>query len=106
MTAAAIAHDIIRRGYKPVPVPIGKKSPGLPEWQKLDVTPDTVPRYFDGGDQNVGALMGRRSNDLSSRNPGRGKNIQAMTQNRRNPRMRIDGRGKCCLTSNSFRSMA
>ena len=65
MTAAAIAHDVLRRGYKPVPVPVGSKNPGLKEWQKLDVTPDTVPRYFDGGDQNVGALMGLRSGDLA-----------------------------------------
>jgi Bifunctional DNA primase/polymerase, N-terminal len=65
MTAAAIAHDVLRRGYKPVPVPIGKKSPVLTEWQKLDVTAATVPNYFDGGDKNVGAIMGQRSNGLA-----------------------------------------
>jgi hypothetical protein len=65
VTADAIARDILRRGFKPVPVPIGSKHPVLPEWQKLDVTPATVPNYFDGGDQNVGAIMGERSNGLA-----------------------------------------
>jgi Bifunctional DNA primase/polymerase, N-terminal len=65
MTAAAIARDVLRRGYKPVPVPIGKKSPVLTEWQHLDVTAASVPDYFNGGDKNVGAIMGPRSGGLA-----------------------------------------
>jgi hypothetical protein len=61
---AAIARDVLRRGYKPVPVPIGGKGPVLSKWQKLDVTPDTVGRYFDGG-ENCGVILGPRSGNLA-----------------------------------------
>ena len=56
----AIARDLLSRGYKPVPVPRGKKGPIIPEWQKLDVTAATVGQYFNGAAINVGAQMGPR----------------------------------------------
>jgi hypothetical protein len=63
MTALAIARDILARGYKPVPVPIGKKGPVLPKWQHMIVTPENVATYFNGTD-NVGCQMGRASGGL------------------------------------------
>jgi hypothetical protein len=63
--ALAIARDILARGWKPVPVPIGKKGPVIPKWQKLDITAANVERYFNGRALNVGAQMGPKSGGLA-----------------------------------------
>ena len=59
-----IALDVIARGFAPVPVPRGK-SPTLREWQKLRITAETVDKYFNGANLNVGAIMGPASGDLT-----------------------------------------
>jgi predicted P-loop ATPase len=63
MTALDIALNLIRRGIKPVPVPIGK-NPTLPKWQKLVINAENAAQYFNGGNLNVGAQMGPMSNGL------------------------------------------
>jgi Bifunctional DNA primase/polymerase, N-terminal len=60
----AIARDLLARGYKPLPIPIGKKGPIIEDWQKLTITSDNVARYFNGAALNVGAQMGPASGGL------------------------------------------
>jgi hypothetical protein len=64
----AIALDVIRRGYAPVPIPVGEKNPTLPRWQHLRITAEMVPQYFtnaNGIEYNVGAIMGAASGNLA-----------------------------------------
>jgi Bifunctional DNA primase/polymerase, N-terminal len=53
-----IAIDYIRRGWAPIPVPFRQKKPILENWQKLKITEADVPRYFNGGPQNIGVRFG------------------------------------------------
>ncbi len=55
------ARDLRRRGYAVVPIPHRKKSPILRDWHNLDLTPDTLPDYFNGRPMNIGARMGEPS---------------------------------------------
>lgn len=55
------ARDLQRRGYAVVPIPHRKKSPFLRDWHNLDLTPDSLPDYFNGKRQNIGARMGEPS---------------------------------------------
>ncbi len=54
----------IDRGFLPVPVYHKSKKPFNPdhpkgkEWEKLRITPQTAPHYFNGGPQNFGVLTG------------------------------------------------
>jgi hypothetical protein len=50
----------IPRGVAVIPVPNGKKKPGLPGWQDLRLTAEDVPRYWTNG-QNIGVLNGEPS---------------------------------------------
>jgi hypothetical protein len=61
----AIARDLLSRGYKPVPIPIGEKGPIIKDWQKLAITSDNVGQYFNGAAINVGVQLGRASNGLT-----------------------------------------
>jgi hypothetical protein len=36
--ALTIARDVLARGYKPLPIPIGAKNPILSNWQNLSIT--------------------------------------------------------------------
>ena len=62
--AIKIALDVIERGYNPVPIPRGKKSPTDRQWQKIRRTREKVSKYFSNG-VNVGAQMGPMSNGLT-----------------------------------------
>ena len=64
MTAFDIALDLIRRGIKPVPVPVGSKGPVIRGWQHLDITAADAARFFPDP-MNVGAIMGPRSGGLT-----------------------------------------
>src|SRR4051812_33885073 len=59
-----IARDLLKRGYKPVPIPIGEKGPIIKDWQKLIITADNVGQYFNGAAINVGVQMGSASEGL------------------------------------------
>jgi hypothetical protein len=65
MTAIDIARDVLRRGWKPVPVPKGVKSPRLKGWHTVEINEANLQRYFDRADLNVGAQMGPVSGGLA-----------------------------------------
>jgi hypothetical protein len=52
------------RGWLPLPIPTGKKKPGIEGWQKLRPTEADLPRYFNNN-QNIGLLLGAPSNGLT-----------------------------------------
>jgi hypothetical protein len=59
-----VARYVLGRGWKPVPVPVGK-SPKLPKWQLLEITAANVEQYFKNKKLNVGAQMGPMSSGLT-----------------------------------------
>jgi hypothetical protein len=63
--ALMIACDFIRRGWSPVPVPFRQKGPIIPGWQTLRLTEATAPKFFNGGPQNVGVVLGPLSDHLT-----------------------------------------
>jgi hypothetical protein len=63
--ALKIATDYFKRGWHPVPIPYRKKKPLDDGWQKVKLTEDTLPNYFNGADQNIGVQLGPRSNGLT-----------------------------------------
>src|SRR5215217_3357006 len=65
MTAREIAHEYIRRGWSPVPVPFKQKGPTLPSWQQLRLTEENAAAYFDRSAQNIGVLLGPPSGGLT-----------------------------------------
>jgi hypothetical protein len=60
-----IARDVLARGYKPLPIPIGAKNPILSNWQNLSITAENVTHYFNGAPQNVGVQLGPVSGGLA-----------------------------------------
>jgi len=65
MSALDIARAYLLRGWHPVAIPRGKKSPIDKEWQLRAITPENVAQYFNGGALNVGVLMGPKSGGLA-----------------------------------------
>jgi hypothetical protein len=51
------------RGWRPIPIPPGVKGPKLPGWQKLDLAPNDLPRYF-APQSNIGIAFGPKCGDL------------------------------------------
>jgi hypothetical protein len=62
--ALLIARDMMRRGWNPVPVPVGK-NPNRKEWQLLTITSENVVTHFNKPDFNCGIQFGPVSHDLS-----------------------------------------
>jgi Bifunctional DNA primase/polymerase, N-terminal/Family of unknown function (DUF5906) len=62
--ALDIARDLLKRGYKPLPIPIGEKGPIIKDWQNLVITSDNVAQYFNGAAINVGVQLGHASGRL------------------------------------------
>jgi predicted transcriptional regulator len=60
-----VALDYIGRGWSPIPIPHRQKRPKIEGWQTLRVTAADARRYFNGEDQNVGALLGEASHGLT-----------------------------------------
>src|SRR6266851_7846802 len=60
-----IAQNYRARGWHPVPVPYRKKGPTDKEWDKRNLTEDTLPQYFNGAAQNVGVQLGAKSQGLT-----------------------------------------
>lgn len=58
MTPLDAAIAWIRRGFSPVPVPHRSKRPVLNGWERLEITLDVAPQYFNDMPQNIGLLMG------------------------------------------------
>lgn len=53
----------IENGWRVIPIVAGKKKCWIDGWPDLVITADEVPRYFGQG-ENVGVILGRRSNNL------------------------------------------
>ncbi len=64
MSVLGAAKSYVSRGFAVVPVPHGKKAPVHRGWERLRLTPEELPRHFDGGPQNVGLILGRPSGGL------------------------------------------
>lgn len=62
-TQQIAAEYIIKRGWKVVPIPKGKKAPTLDEWQNLKIEPDSIKEYFNP-DDNIGVLLGDPASGL------------------------------------------
>ena len=58
MNLADAARDWIGRGVYIVPVPYRSKAPILKGWNALRIGLADVPKYFTGGPQNIGVLLG------------------------------------------------
>jgi hypothetical protein len=56
---------IVNRKWKPIPVPYREKFPILDDWGNLEITAANVAQYFNGGPQNIGVLLGPKSNGLT-----------------------------------------
>lgn len=54
----------VRGGFAPIPVPYKQKIPSLSGWPNLRLTQDDLPKYFTGGEQNIGLLNGKASGGL------------------------------------------
>lgn len=63
-TPNEVARDLIARGYKPVPIPIGSKGPTLANWPRVPIGIDNVDTYFQGP-LNIGVQMGQTSGGLT-----------------------------------------
>jgi hypothetical protein len=50
--------------WRVIPVPYRKKGPEIPDWPNLQVSEADAPRYFNGGQQNIGVVLGPCSNNL------------------------------------------
>jgi bifunctional DNA primase/polymerase-like protein len=59
------AREYIKRGWAPVPIPDGSKSPILDDWQDLTITLENVSRFFNSGPQNIGVQLGPKSKGLA-----------------------------------------
>ena len=59
-TTADAAARYIRSGLAVVPVPPRSKNPNRPGWERLRITLEEIPRYFDSG-QNIGIHLGEPS---------------------------------------------
>lgn len=64
-TALQIAQGLFARGWSPLPVPYKSKNPGFANWQNFSVTSETLVNHFNGRAQNIGVLLGDKSNDLT-----------------------------------------
>jgi P4 family phage/plasmid primase-like protien len=65
MTPLDHAQEYIARGWNPVPIPFREKGPKDKGWQTRIIDAENAPRYFNGGQQNIGIVLGATSNGLT-----------------------------------------
>jgi putative DNA primase/helicase len=58
------AIEYMERGWAVLPIPSRSKNPGFNQWQQLRIGLDEVDRFFHGGPQNLGVLLGHPSDWL------------------------------------------
>ena len=58
MTPLDAAIAWIQQGFSPVPIPHRSKRPVLQGWERLEITMDVAPQYFNGKPQNIGLHLG------------------------------------------------
>jgi hypothetical protein len=54
------ARDYLRRGFLPVPIPVGQKRPVLRGWNALRLKEEELPKHF-GTSTNIGLILGEPS---------------------------------------------
>lgn len=59
------ATDYLGRGWQPLPVPFGGKNPNFNSWQNFTTSENDLPKHFNGRPQNMGVLLGSKSNGLT-----------------------------------------
>ena len=64
MSPLETAKEYLRRGWHPVPIPVGTKGPTGAKWQLRLVTTKNISLFFAGKDLNVGVQLGPKSNNL------------------------------------------
>jgi len=60
-----VALGYIKRGWNPLPVPYRTKIATSDSWQTRVITAETASRYFNGGPQNIGVVLGPTSSGLT-----------------------------------------
>lgn len=63
-TVFDIALGYIDLGLSPIPVGYREKGPTIDGWQRLRITRETAPHYFNGVPQNIGIILGEPSKGL------------------------------------------
>ena len=58
-----MAEEYLTLGWRPIPIPGGKKAPNRKGWQHEVIERQDIPRVF-GGNQNIGILLGEPSGNL------------------------------------------
>ena len=61
----SIAEDYIGLGFAVVPIDHKQKAPKIKAWENLDITAGNAAKFFNGAEQNIGVLLGARSNGLA-----------------------------------------
>ncbi len=72
-TLLETATDYRRRGWQPLPVPAfdknnpkkNGKNPNRTNWENFSADESELPKYFNGHPQNIGVLLGSKSNGLT-----------------------------------------
>ena len=64
MTTQEKAREYLAKGWEVVPMPKGTKTPLIKEWDKLKITEQELPEYFNNG-QNIGVKLGKYSKWLT-----------------------------------------
>ena len=59
------ATDYLRRGWQPFPIPHRSKNPNFTGWQNFTLSENELPNHFNGKPQNIGVLLGSKSNGLT-----------------------------------------
>ncbi len=65
MTPLETAKEYQRRGWQPLPIAHRSKNPNFTDRQNFKPTEADLPKHFTGAAQNIGVLVGRRSNGLT-----------------------------------------
>ena len=69
-TSLEAAHDLLQRGWMPLPVPYREKNPGAEGWQgwqAFTTTEAELPQHFNGEPKNIGVLLGDKSGVMKAR---------------------------------------
>jgi hypothetical protein len=65
LTALETAKEYLRRGWHPIPIPHRSKNPNFSGWQTFETTEAELPKHFNGAAQNIGVLLGSKSNGVT-----------------------------------------
>jgi hypothetical protein len=64
-TTLDTAKKYVSREWSVIPIPFRSKNPSLKGWQNLEISEAGLPNYFNGKPQNIGVLLGVKSNGLT-----------------------------------------